>query len=348
MATKKNTTATKNNKSVTATAATEKVRISVMIPSALKDYITDNFDNISDGVATLIRDGIAATVLAKRSEEKQPKAKTEATPKTNKTPKAKTDAPKRASEQDERALIVGEYSEKSWYIANTSKDDKKTNKVFKEYKGKYLSNKVAILGDKPAYYVPKSKVTLEALIKRLEKLGNAVVKGKSVAEAQAKRAAEAQANRESKPKADKVSTKTEAVKVQMTPVLPTESYVGKLHGCNKAGAHKTKENVTFNVVPNEDGLYYYTLGNQTRIAIYVGDNDWLDVAAADTTSKKSVENGGKLKGVALLRYLAVNFHDAALKEGKLKEVPAWVIQAYASIDDDDCKAIAKNLKQHAA
>lgn len=338
----KNTNATKNPKSVTATAATEKVRISVMIPSALKDYITDNFSSISDGVETLIRDGIAATVLAKRSEEKQPKAKTEATLKTNKTPKAKTNAHKHATAKDERALIVGEYSEKSWYIANTSKDDKKTNKVFKEYKGKYLSNKVAILGDKPAYYVPKSKVTLEALIKRLEKLGNVVVKGDSVAEAQAKRAAEAQANRE--PKAEKVSAKTEVVKVQMTPVLPTESYVGKLHGCNKAGAHKTKANVTFNVVPNEDGLYYYTLGEQTRIAIYVGDNDWIDVSAADTTSKKSVENGGKLKGVALLRYLAVNFHDAALKEGKLKEVPAWVIAAYASINDDDCKVIAKNLK----
>lgn len=347
MATKKNTTATKkNSKSVTATAATEKVRITAMIPSALKDYITDNFDNISDGVATLIRDGIAATVIAKR-DEKQPKAKTESAPKAKKTPKANTEAPNRNA-KDERALIVGEYSEKSWYIANTSKDDKKTNKVFKGYKGKYLSNKVAILGDKPAYYVPKSKVTLEALIKRLEKLGNVVVKGDSVAAEQAKRAAEAQANRESKPKVEKVSTKTDAVNVQMTPVLPTESYVGKLHGCNKAGAHKTKANVTFNVVPNEDGLYYYTLGSQTRIAIYVGENDWLDVAEAQTTSKKTIENGGKLKGVTLLRYLAVNFHDVALKEGKLKEVPAWVIAAYASVDDDDCKAIAKNLKQFAA
>lgn len=361
MANKKNTT-----------AATDTVRISVIVPSAIKEYINNNYKNLSEGVTAILRNAIASSIVEKHTADKAAKGKPIFSPedfekpadKTSNAPRKKN-APKRGAKVDttpaKKTFTVGEYSDRCWYVLDTSNEDKDVIAALKEFKGKFRKE-FTLLDNRPGYFVQKSKVSLEDLTATIVGLGYNVADGKSVAEAQAANAEVAKARKEAEPakqkkekkpkakdKAAKQKPEAKVVKMQQSPIK-TDEYVGTLHGCSKTGAHKTKADVKFYAVPNEDGLYYYQLGASLRIAMCLSTDtrDWLDLGLAECDSLVPVSCGGKLKQREQFNYLAEQWHAVAYQDGKLSEIPAWVIEAYASVNDDDCKAVAKWLKKYAA
>lgn len=353
------------------TAATDTVRISVIVPSAIKDYINAHYKNLSDGVTTILRNAIADSIVAKCDAEKA--AKSEPTlfssedlenpsnKKSNAPRKRGAKTTKSEAVVAKKTFTVGEYSDKCWYVLDTSNEDKDVIAALKEFKGKFRKE-FTLLDNRPGYFVQKSKVSLEDLTATIVGLGYNVADGKSVAEAQAANAEVAKARKEAEPtkqksekkpkakdKAAKQKSEPKVVKMQHA-TIKTDEFVGTLHGCSKTGVHKTKADVKFYAVPNEDGLYYYQLGASLRIAMCLSPDtcDWLDLGLAECDSALPVNCGGKLKQREQFNYIAEQWHAVAYQDGKLSEIPAWVIEAYASVNDDDCKAVANWLKKYAA